>query len=82
MNDSESGTGKLALPSDSDESTDIINDDNITNERKTRNHKCIFEYESHNQVVERMNEPIGDSTYRFRYKRKCVVGEYSKLKEK
>ena len=35
----------------------------------------IFEYERHNQVVEQMNEPIGDSTYRFRYKRKCVVGE-------
>ena len=73
--DSESGTGKLALSSDSDESTDIINDDNITNKRKMKNYKCIFEYESHNQVVERMNEPIGDSTYRFRYKRKCLVGE-------
>jgi hypothetical protein len=37
--DSKLGSGKLALSSDSDESRDIINDDNIKNKRKAKKYK-------------------------------------------
>ena len=43
--------------------------------RKVKSYKCILEYESSEEAIERLKEPVGDSTYRFRYTRSTKEGE-------
>ena len=46
-----------------------------TKKRRNRNYKCIIEYETYQSSLERIKEPVGDSTFRYRFKKKTIEGE-------
>ena len=59
------------------ESTQIDGNNCTSNvkKRKIRPYKCIFEFEGYKSALERMAEPIDESSYTFRYTRPSIEGD-------
>ena len=43
--------------------------------RKTKNYKCILEFDSYPAALKRLEEPLSDSQYIYRYSRNCLEGD-------
>ena len=67
------GVNKGTSPFESENSLNAHNSFDTNANKKSRvvkTYKCILEFNTCNEAIERLKEPICDSTYRLRYTRK------------
>ena len=74
LNDSKS---RLHLYNSSQNTTSMLSDNsNSSNKkRKTKSYQCILEYEDFKSAQERLNEPVGEHSYKFRYTKRGLIGQ-------